>query len=93
MRLPTINYKQRQKNWLKHIWNNYDHNILALIFFNAINKGYTPIIIAISNATFRNQYKLPPEKRQAISALLMFPQILRLGMAFLTEVAPIHGNG
>jgi hypothetical protein len=93
VRLPTIDYQQRQRNWLKHILQNYDHKILALIFFNAINKGYTPIIIAVSNVTFRNQYKLPPEKRQAISALIMLPQILRLGMAFLTEVAPINGQG
>ena len=61
--LPIIDYELRSKNWPKHMWLNYDHNTLALIFFNAINKGFNPIILAVLNTTLRSEYDLTQNAR------------------------------
>jgi hypothetical protein len=63
VRLPIIDYELRSKNWLKHMWLHHDHNTLALIFFNAINKGFTPIILAVLNTTLRAEFDLTQNAR------------------------------
>jgi hypothetical protein len=68
--LPVL---ERHSWYLKHMWDTYDHSILAIIIANSMNRGARSVAVNMMILIYKNIFFLNPQDRQLYFALIFSP--------------------